>query len=473
MYHLFAIAFTLVTACASAIAQPAFPPPARHVILFIGDGMDEQQVTIARNYLVGANGTLTLDSLPVRGAAQVLTSEDKSNGRPVYVADSANTATSMATGKVTSRGRIATSAGDDQDITTIIELAEAAGYRTGLVSTASVTDATPAAFIAHISYRLCENPDIVEEVIYPSSFRDISLGGCPRDASKNGGPGAISAQLARSPVDVILGGGRKHFDVQTEAGDGTVLELARRNGFQTVSTRAELLASTPGQPVLGLFSRSTMPVRLQGEGGRIAELPRPSLLNRLHSYLGEVTLPATMSCEANPDFANTPSLQQMTETALQHLSAGNSKGFFLMVESASIDKESHKRNPCGSIGEVAQLEEALQSALAFAQQHPETLILVTADHSQAAQLIPYSSLFEQYPVPTYTPGYVARIETPEGGIMAVNYATSNFMMEEHTGAAVPVYANAAGVGRVPTFLQQPELFTIMAKYLDLAAATAE
>jgi alkaline phosphatase len=135
-----------------------------HVILIIGDGMDEQQVTIARNYLKGANGRLVMDRLPLRAASQILTTEDKLNGRPVYVADSANTATSMATGVVTSRGRLSTTAGGDKDIPTIAELAKAAGFKTGIVSTSSVTDATPAAFATHISYRLCENPDIVEQV---------------------------------------------------------------------------------------------------------------------------------------------------------------------------------------------------------------------------------------------------------------------------------------------------------------------
>jgi alkaline phosphatase len=125
-----------------ADASPDDAPLPRHVILIIGDGMDEQQITIARNYLQGATGRLLLDEMPLRGASQILTIEDKEDGKPVYVADSANTATSMATGQVTSRGRIATSAGSDKPIETIVELAEAAGYRTGIVSTASVTDAT-------------------------------------------------------------------------------------------------------------------------------------------------------------------------------------------------------------------------------------------------------------------------------------------------------------------------------------------
>ena len=90
---------------------PAAQP--RQVILVIGDGMDEQQITIARNYLKGAAGQLLLDRMPLRSAVQILTTEDRENGKPVYVADSANTATSMATGAITSTGRISTSAGTD------------------------------------------------------------------------------------------------------------------------------------------------------------------------------------------------------------------------------------------------------------------------------------------------------------------------------------------------------------------------
>jgi len=92
---------------------------------------------------------------------------------------------------------------------------------------------------------------------------------------------------------------------------------------------------------------------------------------------------------------------------------------------------------------------------------------VTADHSQAAQLIPDVSLYAAYPVPVYSPGKIARIITPEGGHMAVNYATNNFVMEEHTGAAVPLFSNEEGLGRIPPFLQQPQIFQITKDYLEL------
>lgn len=447
----------------AATAIEEAPQQPRQVILIIGDGMDEQQLTIARNYLKGARGQLKLDHLPLRSSVQILTIEDRLHGTPVYVADSANAATSMATGEITSRGRISTSAGSDEDLATIIELAAPAGLRTGIVTTASITDATPAAFATHINYRLCENPAAMVDV----NYQGIPLGDCSEDLKAGGGKGSIAEQLADSPVNVLLGGGEKHFSPIAEGETISVRALAERNGFQVITVADELATASPDKRLLGLFAQGTLPVRLQGEDGREAEEPEPSWLNSLHPYLGDVTLPAPMICEPNPEFASVPSLQQMTKAALDHLSHANDKGFFLMIESASIDKQSHERKPCGSIGEVEQLDEALASALNFAETHPRTLILVTADHSQAAQLIPYESLFAAYPIPTYTPGYLARIITPEGSHMAINYATSNFMMEEHSGASVPLLANSEGAGRIPTFVQQPQIFTITREYLGL------
>ncbi|MEM1113859.1 MAG: alkaline phosphatase [Pseudomonadota bacterium] len=442
---------------------PPGPEPSRQVILIIGDGMDDQQITAARNYLVGVSGRLLLDKMPLRSTAQVLTVSESDNPVPLFVSDSANTATSMATGELTSRGRLATRPGNDEDIPTIVEQAAAAGYRTGLVTTASVTDATPASFAAHISFRMCENPDMMTDIF----FSGINLGNCRADMKENGGPGSISEQLAASPLDVILGGGAKHFRPMAEGSDTSVLKAARDAGFRVVRKRDALLAASNQQGrLLGLFSPSTMPVRWRGERGRKAEFPQTSFLHMFHPYLGSVTLPEPMACQRNPGFVeHLPSLKEMTEVALARLH--NKKGFFLMIESASIDKQAHERKPCGSIGELEQLEEALASALAYARKHPNTLVLVTADHSQAAQIIPDQSLFARYPIPTYTPGKLARIRTPEGQVMAINYASTNFAYAEHTGANVPLFANREGRGRVPAYVTQPEIYNIMADYLQL------
>ncbi len=435
----------------------------RQIILLIGDGMDEQQITIARNYLAGSRGELALDRMPLRSAVQVLTVEDAVDSRPVYVADSANTATSIASGAITSRGRIGTAPGSGESLTSIVELAQAAGYRTGLVTTASVTDATPAAFVTHINFRRCENPALMREVRKGNRL----LGDCLRHLKANGGAGSISEQLAASGLDLILGGGSEHFLPAVEEGGRSVLDLARVEGFHVVGDAAALLEAPPDARLLGLFAAGTLPVRWRGEDGREAEAPERSIANRVQHYLGSVTLPEPMVCEPNPAFAGTPSLELMTGVALDRLSRDNPRGFFLMIESASIDKQSHERRPCGSIGELEQLDEALLRVMDFAAAHPDTLVLVTADHAHAAQLVPEQSMFAAYGVPVTTPGRLARLITPEGSIMGVNYATNDFVSEEHTGAAVPLFANDVGIGRIPPFLRQPEIFGVMRDFLGL------
>ncbi|MDP6978945.1 MAG: alkaline phosphatase [Myxococcota bacterium] len=456
-------------ACLFALAGSAAAQSTRNVILIIGDGMDDQQITIARNYLEGSRGVLSLDRLPVRSVAQVLTVSNEDPEQAIYVADSANTATSMATGVATSRGRISTTAGSDEDIKTIIERAEEAGFATGIVATASVTDATPASFAAHVSQRFCENPGQMSNIEY----RGRVIGDCSQDLKANGGPGSISEQLVASGVDVILGGGAKHFEPMAEGEERSVKEVAAANGYRVVVDKAGLESAPGGGKLLGLFAPGHLPVMWQGEDGRVAEKPKPSFMNRIHKYLGKVKLPKPMTCVPNPAFEDTPSLAGMTDVALARLSQASDRGFFLIIESASIDKKSHGRDPCGSIGELEQLDRTVDRALAFAERHPETLILVTADHGHAAQIIPNESLFSRFGVPVYTPGHLARLKTPEGSIMGVNYATNDFKLEEHSGVNVPLYANQAGVGRVPPMITQPEVYDIMVGYLGLRRMVAE
>ena len=443
----------LVSGCAERPAEADLVQP--KLILIIGDGMDDQQITIARNHLAGSTGRLTLDDLPFRGAAHVQTVAEDNPGRPVYVADSANTATSMATGMLTSQGRIATAAHTDEDLTTIMELAQAAGVGTGVVTTASVTDATPAAFMAHVNQRFCQNPSTMEQTI---RMLQLSID-CSGDYKRNGGKGSISEQIAESAFDIVLGGGTRHFDQVAEGeGETTVLELARRNGFHVILDAADLRAAPVDERVLGLFSDDTMPVRLRGREGGEA---RP-----IEEQDGRVRMPEPFGCEANPLFDGVPTLAEMTKAALDHFD--ESRGFMLLVESASIDKQSHFRRPCGHIGEVGQLDEALGVALEYSVAHPETLILVTADHTHAAHIIAETS--ELLALNYASPGYVARILTPEGGIMGINYATTNApIMEMHTGGQVPVFASGPGIDALPSFMTQADIYHISARHLGIFA----
>src|SRR5262245_10153584 len=240
------------------------------VILISGDGMDQQQITIARDYLAGYAGRLTLDTLPVRSSVQIQTLAEEDPSMPEYVADSANTATSMASGIVTSAGRIATTAGTDLDVPTIMELAAAAGRGTGIVTTSSVTDATPASFVAHVSFRLCEGP---RAMVPADANPNAALSGnCPRDLKANGGKGSIAEQIAASRIDIVLGGGERYF-AQVAEGEKkkTVRDLAVANGFRVVGTAAELASVERGGKVLGLFAPGTMPVQWRGAGGAQAQ----------------------------------------------------------------------------------------------------------------------------------------------------------------------------------------------------------
>ncbi len=141
-----------------------------------------------------------------------------------------------------------------------------------------------------------------------------------------------------------------------------------------------------------------------------------------------------------------------------------------MIESASIDKQSHVRRPCGHIGELAQLDEALRVSLDYAAEHPETLILVTADHSHAAQIVDETSTFAS--LNFASPGHFARLITPEGAIMGINYATNDSpIMEYHTGSQVPIFGSGPGIDLLPTFMSQTDIFEIAAGHLGLTDNT--
>jgi alkaline phosphatase len=441
-----------LAACGGMPTEGSQSSAAPRVILIIGDGMDDQQITIARNYLVGTHGMLTLDGMPYRGMVQVQTVEESDPSIPDYVGDSASGATSMATGTATSEGRISTAAATNAPLTTVMELAIEADIRTGIVTTSRVTDATPSSFIAHMSNRYCEAPRgmvRVDEAV-PQDSTD-----CSSEFIANGGPGSIVEQVAYSDIDVYLGGGAGRFtDFVEGSSSRTIREAAADNGFTIVDDARGLAAASGPGKILGLFADGHLPERMRGEVAKYIEKEN-----------GVPVWPEPVSCEPNPDFGDTPSLADMTRVALDRLD--NDAGFILMIESASIDKAAHYWRACGHIGEMEQLDEALEVSLDYAADHPETLILVTADHGQPAQMIPeISGLAPQNHAPT---GRFVRLRTPEGGIMGVGYATNDSeMWEEHSGVQIPLYASGPGIETLPQYLQQPQIFDIAASYLGLS-----
>ena len=248
---------------------------AKNVILLIGDGMGDSEITAARNYAEGAGGFFKgIDALPLTGQYTHY-ALDKKTGKPDYVTDSAASATAWSTGVKTYNGALGVDI-HEKDHQTILELAKSAGLATGNVSTAELQDATPAALISHVTSRKCYGPSVTSEK-------------CPANALEKGGKGSITEQLLNARADVTLGGGAKTFAETTTAGEWqgkTLREQAQARGYQLVSDATTLAAITQAnqdKPLLGLFSEGNMPVRWEGPKATYSIMER-TVSNRLSVF---------------------------------------------------------------------------------------------------------------------------------------------------------------------------------------------
>ncbi len=406
---------------------------AKNVILLIGDGMGDSEITIARDYTVGAGGKLNIDKFPLTGQMTTYSVLETDPSTPDYTSESASTATAWSTGHKTADGRISTSAGTDLDLKTILELAKRHGYRTGNVTTAELTDATPAAPMAHVNNRGCQGP--------------LNMASCPNDLKSVGGKGSIAEQGVDLGVDVLLGGGKARFDQVIPAGQPnagkTVLQTALDQGYAFVGDRASLLATHSGKKLLGLFTPGNMSLEWKGPVG--ANPP-----------VGPVR------CTEDLRPANEPSLDEMTRKALEVLGKkrpGHRRGFFLQVESASIDKQDHIAQACEQIGETVNFDRAVRVALDYAKKHPDTLVIITGDHSHTSQIVEVNA----------TPaGFGIILETDEGGLLHVTYGTGNTPTGHgHTGSQIRVAAKGPQAANVVGLIDQTDLFDIMARALNV------
>lgn len=408
--------------------------PAKNVILLIGDGMGDSEITAARNYAEGAGGYFKgIDALPLTGQYTHY-SLDKKTGKPDYVTDSAASASAWSTGVKTYNGALSVDI-HEKDHQTILELAKAAGLATGNVSTAELQDATPAAQVSHVTSRKCYGPSVTSEK-------------CPTNALEKGGKGSITEQLLNARPDVTLGGGAKTFAETATAGEWqgkTLREQAQARGYQLVSdatSLAEISQANQDKPLLGLFSDGNMPVRWEG--------PKAT-------FHGNIDQPA-VTCAVNPKRdASVPTLAQMTDKAISLLSS-NEKGFFLQVEGASIDKQDHAANPCGQIGETVDLDEAVQKALEFAKKDGNTLVIVTADHAHSSQIIPPK---------TKAPGLTQALNTKDGAVMVMSYGNSEEESMEHTGTQLRIAAYGPHAANVVGLTDQTDLYYTMKAALGL------
>ena len=196
----------------------AFERQPRNVILFIGDGMGIGGVTAARCMQMGPNGRLTMDTMPVTGFA-------KTHSQRNIVTDSAASGTALATGVKTVNGRISVDP-EGKVLPTILELAGSLGKSAGVVTTDSVTGATPAVFYSHIDQR--------------------------------GKQDEIAAQLVDSSILVAMGSGKQFFVPASEGFKGRqdgkdLTQTAAGNGFEVVYDAKSMESGKSGR-MLGLFA---------------------------------------------------------------------------------------------------------------------------------------------------------------------------------------------------------------------------
>lgn len=401
---------------------------AKNVILLIGDGMGDSEITVARNYSRGAGGAFPgLDALPLTG--QMTTYSLTKAGKPDYVPDSAATGSAWATGTKTYDNAISVGI-DGAAHQTLLQRAKASGRATGNVTTAEIQDATPAVEVANISLRSCYGPT-------------QTTASCPEAAKENGGKGSITEQLLDTRPDLTLGGGSTTFAQKAAAGKWAGLTLeqqAKNRGYTYFTDKAGLdglAAVDQKKPAIGLFAPGNLPVRYA------PLVATPTGAN------GEA-----QRCQTNPEFASVPTLKAMTQKSIKLLSAnkqGAKNGFFLQVESASIDKRDHSADACGQIGETDQLDEAVQAALSFARQDGHTLVIVTADHAHTSQI-----------VDSPTPGLNIKLRTDEGSDMIVAYNTSPAGgSQQHTGTQLRVAGYGPGAANVNGLIDQTDLFFVM------------
>ena len=465
---------------------------AKNVILFLGDGMGDSEITVARNYLKGANGHFEgIDAVGQPGAlgdteagtGQYTTfslgngSKDSavgkdSNGKLVAnanpgkvtaVTDSSASGSSWATGTKTYNNAVDVDVYGNPQLN-LFELAKAAGKATGNVTTAEIQDATPAVLESHSTERSCYGPQGKTD----GTSNNATEKCLANQLKENGGIGSISEQLLDTRADVTIGGGSKYFRQTVQGGEykgKTVWEQAKEMGFQTVENdpaAMNALQYKDGQPVLALMSDGNMPTKFN-----------PSKATAQDPAKDE----NPTVCTPNADWLGNQgsSLKDMTKKALDLLNAnpnGQKNGYFLQVEGASIDKQDHAANACGQIGETDDFDQAIAYALKNVDLN-NTLVIVTADHAHTSQILNAQ--------PAYALSTV--LKTADGTNMVVSYGTAqedsrdneggyNGGDMEHTGTQLRIAASGPGAQRVIGLTDQTDNFYTIAGALELATSTA-
>jgi alkaline phosphatase len=314
-------------------------PKAKNIIFLLGDGLSVAHRTGARIMSKGmtegkADGRLNMDELDRMAFVGTSSTE-------AVATDSANTMSAYMTGHKTAVNALGVYADrtpgslDDPKVETIAEaLRRQTKKSIGIVTTSELQDATPAAVVAH--------------------------------TRKRGDKAEITGMMLDVKPDVVLGGGSAYFIGKDTPGskrkdDKDYIKLFQEAGYALATDKSELekAAGSNSGKILGLFHTGNM----------------DTVLDRDFLKKGTVE-----------KFPNQPGLVEMTKVAIDQLSK-NQDGFFLMVEAANIDKMSHPLDWDRALMETIEFDKAIGVAQEFAAKNPDTLIVVTGDHTHGVSII--------------------------------------------------------------------------------------
>ncbi|MFP4674104.1 MAG: alkaline phosphatase [Opitutales bacterium] len=367
------------------------------------------------------------------------------------VTDSAAAGSAWGCGQRVNNGTLNMSVAGET-LPTIYDVAKAAGRATGLVTTCRITHATPAAFAANVADRDDE--------------------------------ATIARQYLEREVDVLLGGGERYFlsEPRGDAKGSHDLEAYRAGGYDVVRNREELAGAGGDGPLLGLFAASHLPYALDREN--------------------------------NPELAGVPGLKEMFGAALKRLERADN-GFVLQVEGGRVDHAAHANDAAATLREQLEFDDCIALASEYAEQHPDTLLVVTTDHGTGGcqlngwgrdylksgpnleRLERFNDSFEALEHQFRSAGafnrkdfekstglaasdsQAAEIESAlaEGTKYLSSVMTAAFAEDllertavawtsnNHTGECVELFAAGPGAGRAPAFMKNHELFGVMSEAL--------
>lgn len=348
------------------IASVLFCSPApnkpKNLILIIGDGTGPQQIGFLLNFsrlnrieYFKENPLIIEQFLKEAQTGLMLTHPDDK-----LVADSASSATQLATGKLSKSEMIGLDSQGNR-AETILEKARDRGYLTGLISDTRITHATPASFGAHQRHRSMESSIAAD---FLDSQPDIMLSAglshfLPRASTRD----TLSSKLAEMiPAEVRISSKRRD--------DRNLVEEFQNIGYQTVFSKEQLFKTNKNR-ILGLFKGSAMPDAIQTKQDQLSQT------------------------------RNYPTLTEMTQQSLQWFKK-HEKPFFLMIEAGQVDWACHNNDAGTLLNQLVAMDEMLKEVFHFVKENPDTLLVMTADHSTGGFGLSYTR--SNLPGPEKLPG---------------------------------------------------------------------